>query len=299
MDNMRLRTSKWRWSQVEVSLCNELRGGNLVFSKMRKRLSYSNVAMTLALFFAMSSGAYAAKHYLVTSTKQISPKVLGSLKGKAGPAGPEGKAGATGPAGPAGPAGKEGTLGKEGTPGKDGAPGTSVTSTQLASNEAACGGNGGSEFAAASVKTLACNGSPWTVGGLPKGATETGDWTISQWHKRNDSVFESFSFPVPLASGLSVEHVHLIGEGQGENEEESKWAPAIKEGKCKGSYQAPKAESGNLCVFIALVSDLAPGVIIQGFETNEEGASKFGAHLSGLAESEGEVLGAGSWAVTG
>ncbi|MGH2879601.1 MAG: hypothetical protein ACRDK4_08360, partial [Solirubrobacteraceae bacterium] len=55
--------------------------------------------MTLALVFAMTGGAYAAKKYLITNTKQISPKVLKQLKGAkgpAGPAGPEGKAGAPG-----------------------------------------------------------------------------------------------------------------------------------------------------------------------------------------------------------
>jgi hypothetical protein len=46
---------------------------------MRKRLSYANVAATMALVFSMSGGALAAKHYLLSSTKQISPKVLKSF----------------------------------------------------------------------------------------------------------------------------------------------------------------------------------------------------------------------------
>ena len=46
---------------------------------MRKYLTYANVTATLALIFAMSGGALAAKHYLVSSTSQISPKVLKSL----------------------------------------------------------------------------------------------------------------------------------------------------------------------------------------------------------------------------
>jgi hypothetical protein len=46
---------------------------------MRKHLTYANVAATLALVFAMSGGALAAKHYLVTKTSQISPKVLKSF----------------------------------------------------------------------------------------------------------------------------------------------------------------------------------------------------------------------------
>lgn len=47
--------------------------------RTRRHLSYANVAATLALLFAMSGGALAAKHYLVSSPKQISPKVLKSF----------------------------------------------------------------------------------------------------------------------------------------------------------------------------------------------------------------------------
>jgi hypothetical protein len=87
---------------------------------MRRRFSYASVAATLALVFAMSGGALAARHYLITSTKQISPKVLKSLSGKPGPrgaAGKEGPAGKEGAAGKQGPAGKEGAAGKEGISG--------------------------------------------------------------------------------------------------------------------------------------------------------------------------------------
>ena len=64
---------------------------------MRKRLSYANVTATLALVFAMSGGAMAANHYLITSTKQINPKVLKKLTGKTGKTGATGaRPGATG-----------------------------------------------------------------------------------------------------------------------------------------------------------------------------------------------------------
>jgi hypothetical protein len=69
---------------------------------MRRHLNYANVIATLALFFAMSGGALAAKHYLINSTKQINPKVIKKLKGNTGPRG------ATGATGPIGPQGKEG-----------------------------------------------------------------------------------------------------------------------------------------------------------------------------------------------
>jgi hypothetical protein len=84
----------------------------------RRHLNYANVVATLALVFAMSGGALAAKHYLINSTKQINPKVLKKLKGNAG------KTGITGATGPAGAAGKEGSQGKEG---KQGEPGPLLT----------------------------------------------------------------------------------------------------------------------------------------------------------------------------
>lgn len=75
---------------------------------MRRHLSYANVAATLALVFAMSGGALAAKHYLINSTNQINPKVLKKLKGRAGTTGAVGKTGATGATGATGTTGPQG-----------------------------------------------------------------------------------------------------------------------------------------------------------------------------------------------
>src|SRR5438105_10037808 len=54
-----------------------------------KRLNYANVTATLALFFAMSSGALAVNHYIINNTNQIKPSVLRQLRGPTGAAGPE------------------------------------------------------------------------------------------------------------------------------------------------------------------------------------------------------------------
>jgi hypothetical protein len=81
---------------------------------MRRHISYANVAATLALVFSMSGGALAAKHYLISSTKQISPKVLKALKGRPGHTGPQGTPGSPG---------KDGIAGKEGQRGATGEPG--------------------------------------------------------------------------------------------------------------------------------------------------------------------------------
>jgi hypothetical protein len=47
---------------------------------MRKHLSYANVTATLALVFAMSGGALAAKHYVLNSVSQINPRVIRTLR---------------------------------------------------------------------------------------------------------------------------------------------------------------------------------------------------------------------------
>src|SRR2546428_10422653 len=89
-------------------------------SSKRKHLSYANVAATLALIMAMSGGALAASHYLITSTKQISPKGLRKLKGRRGRTGATGRPGITGTQGPLGLRGSKGARGPEGAPGAPG-----------------------------------------------------------------------------------------------------------------------------------------------------------------------------------
>src|SRR2546421_471918 len=80
----------------------------------RTNLTYANVTATLALVFAMSGGALAAHHYLINSTKQISPKVLKALKGRTGKTGPAGPAGLAGLAGASGAKGEKGATGEPG-----------------------------------------------------------------------------------------------------------------------------------------------------------------------------------------
>jgi hypothetical protein len=79
-----------------------------------RRLSYANVAATLALVFSMAGGAFAASHYLINSTRQINPKVLKQLKGRSGA---RGALGPEGPQGPLGPQGHKGDAGHEGPEG--------------------------------------------------------------------------------------------------------------------------------------------------------------------------------------
>jgi hypothetical protein len=286
-----------------------------MFSKMGRRLTYGNIAMTLALLFAMSGGAYAASKYVITSTKQISPKVLNTLKGQNGKTGATGSAGAVGPVGPAGPigpAGKDGAAGANGSNGTNGANGENVTSTALTTKNTHCE-EGGSEFTVAGKHTYACNGSPWVTGTLPVGKHETGQWAISQYMPKtggDEFLDTGLSFPIPLAKALDEEQVHYIGLGEGENEEESKWALAIKEHECKGSYEKPEAASGSLCVFTAHSVNwgvdspvLEPVVFsIKNEEAGAEGAGVSGAVLTNNgapAKQAGSVTMTGDWVVTG
>jgi hypothetical protein len=82
--------------------------------RLRRHLNYANVVATMALVFAMSGGALAASHYLITKSSQIKPSVLKKLKGNIGHTGATGATGAQGP------------VGKEGQPGSPGASGTTV-----------------------------------------------------------------------------------------------------------------------------------------------------------------------------
>jgi hypothetical protein len=84
------------------------------------------VAIT-AVVLSTTGSAIAASHYLITSPKQISPKVVKDLA-TAGPKGAAGVTGATGPAGvgspgPAGATGVKGDLGVTGPTGATGATG--------------------------------------------------------------------------------------------------------------------------------------------------------------------------------
>lgn len=220
-----------------------------MFSALRRRihLSPTTVIATLALVFAMTGGAYAAKKYLITATKQISPSVLKALQGKAGPAGAAGAQGPAGPAGSAGTKGENGSNGSNGSNGEkglEGKAGESVTGKAIVSGGSKCNGQAGAEYTLKGATTAVCNGkegSPWTDGGtLPAGAQETGSWNFIQTlpiAKHESSQYAVISFQVPLKTAVSAGSAHYI-----------KFGAALPTG-CKGTLEKPEAAEGNLCVF--------------------------------------------------
>jgi hypothetical protein len=259
--------------------------GIQMFSAIRKHVTYVNVAMTVALVFAMSGGAYAAGKYLITSTKQISPKVLKSLVGKTGPAGANGApgaAGALGPAGPQGPAGAKGETGAAGTAGVEGKEG-------LEGKEGKEGpeGKAGKE------------GKEGTFGGqqLPAGKTLTGEWAASGYGEAGEGVLGegfavtgvTYALPVELALKETPEAQHYI--------KEKEWQENKDPAGCTGKAFNPGAEPGNLCVFaeeeVNVSSTLSP---LQ--PAPNEGNLQDGFLIRAVTEAKGTIFLNGTWAAT-
>jgi hypothetical protein len=242
-----------------------------MLSRIRSNLSYANIAATLALVFAMSGGAYAVGKFLITSTKQISPKVLKTLAGKPGKPGANGlngtngingKDGAPGLAGEKGAPGEPGKEGKEGKAGPPGEPGTE--------------GPEGKE------------GSPWTAGGtLPSGKTETGTYGFGQ-QAEGKSSFVPITFTIPLKAGLGGTEVNYVKESDPS-------PPAA----CKGTSENPTAAPGNLCVYEGAAGLTEGKFFVILTPSNQPGASRAGAELFfGPEESTSTISGHGTWAVT-
>jgi uncharacterized low-complexity protein len=240
----------------------------------RKRFTYANVASTLALVFAMTGGAYAADKVLITSTKQISPKVLTALKGKNGKNGTNGAQGPAGATGSTGPAGTPGTNGTNGTNGKEGKEGKK-----------------GEE------------GSPWPGGGtLAPEATETGVWGVTGegglgLGKSEGEGFQyvPISFPIPLPAALPETNTHYVTIEEITNST----APAA----CKGTAEKPTATPGNLCVYenaihgAGKINTTTPFADPESNSPLNEGVGKTGGLLI-FEELAKNTKGLGTWAVT-
>jgi hypothetical protein len=284
-----------------------------MFKALRTRIHItpSTIIATLALLFAMSGGAYAASKYLITSTKQISPKVLKSLKGANGKNGANGTNGANGAAGTgsAGPTGPGGVTGPAGGAGPTGPAGESVKVKALTAPECT-NKEGGSEFTVGTTKTQACNGEKGAIHPketLPKGATETGTWNITataEEAKAGIVASTSISFPIPLEGGLSNSgcktstepcHAFLIPPG-----EEGTVDPT----QCPGSVGNPEAAEGDLCVYTTELGNATvptPSFQVPSIplSSHTAGTGAAGGILYLLPEeTEPAGLSYGTWAVT-
>jgi hypothetical protein len=246
-----------------------------MFHAIRRHFNATSLVAIVALVFAMTGGAYAAKRFLITSTKQISPAVLKALKGGNGKPGANGASGAGGPQGPAGPqgsSGPQGPAGPQSPPGSAGAPGKEGPQ-----------GVPGSEGP---------EGQPWTPENtLPKNAVEKGIWFAPTGVEKE---IATISFPVPLAAALDATHVHYITR-----KEAKETLPA----GCSGTVEEPAAAAGFLCIFegpfVFTTPEEHKGVPIKPGAVNpftEGGAGTTGTMLLFL-ETEPESQFTGTWAV--
>ncbi len=172
--------------------------------------------------------------------------------------------GAPGPAGAQGPAGPAGAAGPQGPAGAKGETGgTGKEGPQGPEGKEGKAGTTGF------TKTL------------PKGATETGVWYARPPSGNIDTI--PLSFAIPLAHELEEANVHFAPNPE-----------------CPGSAEEPKAEPGNLCVYVAENFNIKPAYIAKPYGI---GVGGFGAGTSGALlaiEATGEpAVGYGTWAVTG
>ena len=254
-----------------------------MFQAIRRHLNATSLVAVIALVLAMGGGAYAAKRYLITSTKQIKPSVLKQLKGASGKAGPAGPAGPTGPAG---------------------APGAGTAGPQGATGPAGPKGDTGAAGAAGAPGAKGATGTPWVPNNtLPSKATETGAWSFGP--TAATSISGSFaqvpvaSFTIQLAAGLGAKQVHYINPA-GKEVIFKEELEEVTSTQCLGSKTEPTAEPGNFCVYAAQETG---AVSFNGLIQNpavigsEESTGTTGAVVL-FAVTGSSVSVQGTWAVT-
>jgi hypothetical protein len=219
----------------------------------------AGVIAVIALAFAMTGGAFAAK-YLITSTKQIKPSVLSKLKGSNGAPGPQG---AAGPQGPIGPQGPKGPPGADGTFGSEPLPkGQTVTGAWGTSGGVGEGGEKDISLAAISF--------PIQVSPAPTALFE----------------FPAFNIGLELKDGT----VEIFGPPGDLKADKEAWEAA-----CPGSAKAPQATPGFLCIFTKESGGTALTVFEASVGVLAESANSFGVTVPFMIGEAGYAR--GSWAV--
>jgi Collagen triple helix repeat (20 copies) len=211
-----------------------------MFNRIHQKLGTASFIISIvALVAALGGGAYAASGGLSGKQKKEVEKIAKKYAGKPGTNGTNGTNGAKGDTGAAG---TNGTNGTNGSPGGPGASGKSIESRSIAKGEPAqCNGSGGVELEVegSGSPSEICNGQPWNPAGLPKGATETGTWSLNASEasaSSGDRVLIPLSFPIPLGEAIEgAANVHFVGE--------------VGDATCRGTYTHPTAPEGMICVY--------------------------------------------------
>jgi hypothetical protein len=272
-----------------------------MISSIHRKLGTAGFIISIvALVAALGGGAYAASGGLSGKQKKEVEKIAKKYAGKPGATGATGPAGAKGDTGAAGAKGDTGAKGETGAPGSNGvgtpgAAGKSVEARTIATGEPTqCEEEGGAEYEVEDSGTAAeiCNGkegSPWTVGGLPEGATETGVWTFNGSEASATEgvpdLYAPISFSVPLREAIHDQtKIHFVGESGG--------------GECTGTDSNPTAPPGQLCIYRVELEGAVYKRIFDMTGANPNWTSVNGAVMV-FEDLEDHAYGYGSWAVTG
>jgi hypothetical protein len=274
-----------------------------MLSRVHNKLGTAGlIVAVVALVAALGGAAFAASGQLSSKEKKEVKKIAKQVS-KPGPPGATGPAGAQGPKGDPGAKGEQGPKGDTGNPGNIGQQG---------------------EAGMCSEEHPECK--------LAAGGMLTGIYSVVADKSGSDLV--NISFPVPLSSapialypvpgatktlglelqnpgegGLggffpnsSVSFYGISPSGFPTPEEEEEGAEAYEEA-CPGSYAAPEAAAGILCLYPGREEGLLEGPNVGS--TNTEAAHDFGVTVpfifsNAAGGSAGEVaIQVGSWAVGG
>ena len=201
------------------------------------------VAM-IALLAALGGTALAAAKLNSTQKKEVE-KIAKKFAGKPGANGVNGTNGSPGAKGDPGAPGSNGTNGTPGVNGK------SIVVANATSQQCEAGGKT-LEVEGSGTKSPVCNGKNGAIQPgetLPKGASETG--TFGNFVSNGVILWAPISFPIPLAAPLGTSQIHYMVENGSEEWEEEVEAgePLVPQPACPGSYEAPAAEEGTLCLY--------------------------------------------------
>jgi hypothetical protein len=291
-----------------------------MLSRVQKHVNPATVMAFIAMIFAMTGGAFAmtdgegdslktqvsasSNHHalaIAASAKKHSESNRGPRgpRGAQGPAGPQGSAGAQGLAGTRGENGAAGANGANGTNGSGGAPGTngiSVTSEEFEGESGQCK-DGGVEIKSSSPNPAdVCNGETGFTSTLPSGSTETGAFAWGP--SSRETQWTPISFAIPLASEVSAWEIELCEEKPAKATCETKNKEA--ETHCPGRVADPKADPGNLCLYVNGESSGESEISsVRSAETGTSTVAGTTGAVAVIGTSGGEAgRGYGTWAVT-
>jgi hypothetical protein len=254
---------------------------------VHRHLSYANVMATVAVFIALGGGAYAATALPKNSVgaTQLRNDAVSSAKIKQGSLqrsdfrtadlvklrGPAGTAGSPGEAGAAGPAGATGAKGEPGARGEAGA--TVAKGDKGDKGDAGTTGAKGDKGDAghSALTTLQSGDTVRGVFGVDGTASDAGQQFAT-----------GVTLPVPAPTAFGNLDVSVAG-GFDDNS------------ACTGSYAAPTAPAGNVCIYpesAGLNVDQASGLVPGDHET------PYGFIVQAVSAADGPVVFQGSWAYT-